>query len=73
MINTKAFNSEETTSYSIGYTIGVLSKLKRMVELNMDDIPLHKPNYKPFFPKSEVMGEFDKAINELSKITYQGG
>ena len=66
MMNAIAAVGEETTGYKIGYTIGTLLNLKRMVELNMSDIP----NYRPFFSKDEVMDMFDKAINKLQNTTY---
>jgi len=66
MINEVAAVGEETTGHKIGYTIGTLLSLKRMVELNMSDIP----NYRPFFSKDEVMDMFDKAINKLNDTRY---
>ena len=73
MINEVAATSEETTAYALGHTIGTLLNLKRMVEQNMTDYSSNPEGMRgmlPLWSKSEVMEQFDKAINKLNTITY---
>jgi hypothetical protein len=73
MINEVAATSEETTAYALGSTIGTLLNLKRMVEQNMTDYSSNQEGMRgltPLWSKSEVMDQFDRAINKLNTITY---
>jgi len=73
MMNEVAATSEETTAYSIGHTIGTLLNLKRMVEQNMTDYSSNQEGMRgltPMWSKSELMDQFDRAINKLNTITY---
>jgi len=73
MMNEVAATSEETTAYSIGHTIGTLLNLKRMVEQNMTDYSSNPEGMRgmlPMWSKSELMDQFDRAINKLNTITY---
>ena len=73
MMNEVAATSEETTAYSIGTAIGTLLNLKRMVEQNMTDYSNNLEGMRglhPMWSKSELMEQFDRAINKLNKITY---
>jgi len=68
-----AATSEETTAYALGSTIGTLLNLKRMVEQNMTDYSSNPEGMRgltPLWSKSEVMDQFDRAINKLNTITY---
>jgi len=68
-----AATSEETTAYSIGSTIGTLLNLKRMVDQNMTDYSSNQEGMRgltPMWSKSELMEQFDRAINKLNTITY---
>jgi hypothetical protein len=72
-MNEVAATSEETTAYSIGHTIGTLLNLKRMVEQNMTDYSSNPEGMRgmlPMWSKSELMDQFDRAINKLNTITY---
>ena len=55
---------EETTAYTIGYTIGKLLNVKRMVELNYDELG------RPLFTKDEITNVLEEVINKLGKVTY---
>ena len=55
---------EETTAYTIGYTIGKLLNVKRMVELNYDELG------RPLFTKDEITTVLEEVINKLGKVTY---
>jgi len=73
MINEVAATSEETTAYALGHTIGTLLNLKRMVEQNMTDYSNNLEGMRglhPMWSKSELMEQFDKAINKLNTIQY---
>ena len=73
MMNDIAATSEETTAYSIGTAIGTLLNLKRMVEQNMTDYSNNLEGMRglhPMWSKSELMDQFDRAINKLNTITY---
>lgn len=73
MMNEIATTSEETTAYSIGYTIATLLNLKRMVEQNMTDYSSNPEGMRgmlPMWSKQEVMEQFDRAIGKLNTITY---
>jgi hypothetical protein len=73
MMNEVAATSEETTAYALGSTIGTLLNLKRMVEQNMTDYSSNPEGMRgltPLWSKSEVMDQFDRAINKLNTITY---
>jgi len=72
-MNEVAATSEETTAYALGSTIGTLLNLKRMVEQNMTDYSSNPEGMRgltPLWSKSEVMDQFDRAINKLNTITY---
>jgi hypothetical protein len=73
MINEVAATSEETTAYALGSTIGTLLNLKRMVEQNMTDYSSNPEGMRgltPLWSKSELMDQFDRAINKLNTIQY---
>jgi len=73
MMNEVAATSEETTAYALGSTIGTLLNLKRMVDQNMTDYSSNPEGMRgltPLWSKSEVMDQFDRAINKLNTITY---
>lgn len=68
-----AATSEETTAYALGSTIGTLLNLKRMVDQNMTDYSNNLEGMRglhPMWSKSELMDQFDRAINKLNTITY---
>ena len=68
-----AATSEETTAYALGSTIGTLLNLKRMVDQNMTDYSSNLEGMRglhPMWSKSELMDQFDRAINKLNTITY---
>ena len=73
MINEMTATTEETTAYSIGTAIGILINLKRMVEQNMTDYANNLEGVHglhPMWSRSEVMDQFDRAIDKLNTITY---
>ena len=73
MMNEVAATSEETTAYALGASISTLLNLKRMVDQNMTDYSSNQEGMRgmlPMWSKSEVMEQFDRAINKLNKITY---
>jgi len=73
MINEMTATTEETTAYSIGTAIGILINLKRMVEQNMTDYSSNLEGRRgmlPMWSRSEVMDQFDRAIDKLNTITY---
>ena len=73
MMNEVAATSEETTAYALGHTIGTLLNLKRMVEQNMTDYSNNLEGMRglhPMWSKSELMVQFDRAIDRLNTITY---
>ena len=73
MMNEVAATSEETTAYALGHTIATLLNLKRMVEQNMTDYSNNLEGMRglhPMWSKSELMDQFDRAINKLNTITY---
>jgi len=58
---------EETTAYSIGYSIGQLVNLKRMIEL----VDFHRDQtHMPIFSKDEMIDIIDETVNRLNKVTY---
>lgn len=64
MMHEVAVDGEETTAYAIGTSIGKLLNVKRMVELNYDELG------RPLFTKDEITDVLDEVINKLGKITY---
>ena len=73
MMNEVAATSEETTAYALGHTIGTLLNLKRMVEQNMTDYSNNLEGMRglhPMWSKSELMDQFDRAIDRLNAIKY---
>jgi hypothetical protein len=73
MMNEVAATSEETTAYALGHTIGTLLNLKRMVNQNMTDYSNNLEGMRglhPMWSKSELMEQFDRAINKLNTIQY---
>jgi len=73
MMNEVAATTEETTAYALGTAISTLMNLKRMVEQNMTDYSSNPEGMRgmlPMWSKSEVMDQFDRAINKLGTITY---
>ena len=72
-MNEVAATSEETTAYALGHTIGTLLNLKRMVEQNMTDYSNNLEGMRglhPMWSKSELMDQFDRAIDRLNAIKY---
>ncbi len=73
MMNEVAATTEETTAYALGTTISTLTNLKRMVAQNMTDYSNNLEGMRglhPMWSKSELMDQFDRAINKLNTITY---
>ena len=73
MINEMTATTEETTAYALGTAIGTLINLKRMVEQNMTDYYSNLEGRRgmlPMWSRSEVMDQFDRAIDKLNTITY---
>ena len=66
MMHEVATVGEETTAYSIGYSIGRLLNLKRMIELV--DFDTHQSS--PIFSKDEMIDVIDETVNRLRKVTY---
>ena len=64
MMHEVARDGEETTAYTIGTAIGKLLNVKRMVELNYDELG------RPLFTKDEVTDVLEEVINKLGKVTY---
>ena len=64
-----AANSFETTGGKLGFAIGTLLNLKRMIELNMEDGSCHSSKL-PIFSKEELMETCQNAIDKLDTITY---
>ena len=57
---------EETTAYSVGYSIGQLLNLKRMIELT--DFDTRQSG--PLFSKDEMIDIIDETVGRLGKVTY---
>jgi len=73
MMNEVAATTEETTAYALGASISTLLNLKRMVEQNMTDYSSNPEGMRgmlPMWSKSELMAQFDRAIDRLNAITY---
>jgi len=66
MMHEVATAGEETTAYSVGYSIGQLLNLKRMIELV--DFDTHQSS--PIFSKDEMIDIIDETVNRLGKVTY---
>ena len=66
MMHEVATPGEETTAYSVGYSIGQLLNLKRMIELV--DFDTHQST--PIFSKDEMIDIIDETVNRLGKVTY---
>ena len=64
-----ATSSSESTGGKIGWAIGTLINLKRMIELNMEDGSCHSSRY-PIFSKDELLATCENAINKLNSIEY---
>ncbi len=58
-----ATDGSESTGGKLGYAIGTLLNLKRMIELNDEYIG-------PMFTKDELLATCQNAINKLDTIKY---
>ena len=65
----RAEKSEDSTGGKIGFTIGTLLNLKRMIELNMADGSCRSSEL-PIFSKSELLETCQSAIDKLDTIQY---
>ena len=59
----RAERSEDSTGGKIGFAIGTLLNLKRMIELNDEHVG-------PLFTKQEMLSNVNKAISKLDTIQY---
>ncbi|NBR46937.1 MAG: hypothetical protein EBT68_07500 [Verrucomicrobia bacterium] len=64
-----ARNSFETTGGKLGFAIGTLLNLKRMIELNMADNSCRSSEL-PIFSKEEMLTTLNNAIEKLDTIQY---
>jgi len=64
-----ASNSFETTGGKLGFAIGTLLNLKRMIELNMEDGSCRSSKL-PIFSKQELLETCQNAIDKLDTIKY---
>ena len=64
-----ASNSFETTGGKLGFAIGTLLNLKRMIELNMADNSCRSSEL-PIFSKEEMLTTLNNAIEKLDTIQY---
>ena len=58
-----ATDGSESTGGRLGFAIGTLLNLKRMIELNDEHVG-------PLFTKQEMLDNVNKAINKLDTIQY---
>ena len=58
-----ATDSSESTGGKLGFAIGTLLNLKRMIELNDEHVG-------PLFTKQEMLDNVNKAIAKLDTIQY---
>ena len=58
-----ATDGSESTGGKLGFAIGTLLNLKRMIELNDEHVG-------PLFTKQEMLDNVNKAINKLDTIQY---
>ena len=58
-----ATDSSESTGGKLGFAIGTLLNLKRMIELNDEHVG-------PLFTKQEMLDTVNKAITKLDTIQY---
>jgi len=58
-----ATDGSESTGGKLGFAIGTLLNLKRMIELNDEYVG-------PLFTKQEMLDNVNKAINKLDTIQY---
>ena len=58
-----ATDGSESTGGKLGYAIGTLINLKRMIELNDEHVG-------PLFTKQEMLDNVNQAIAELDTIQY---
>ena len=68
-----AADSSESTGGKLGYAIGTLLNLKRMIELNMTDHSSNPEGMRgltPMFSKDELLATCENAINKLNTIKY---
>ena len=65
----RAERSEDSTGGKIGFTIGTLLNLKRMIELNMADGSCRSSEL-PIFSKAELLETCQNAIDKLDTIQY---
>ena len=64
-----ASNSFESTGGKLGFAIGTLLNLKRMIELNMADNSCRSSEL-PIFSKEEMLTTLNNAIDKLDTIQY---
>ena len=68
-----ATDGSESTGGKIGWAIGTLINLQRMIELNMTDHSSNQEGMRgltPMFSKHELMATCQNAIDKLNTITY---
>ena len=65
----RAERSEDSTGGRLGFAIGTLINLKRMIELNMADGSCRSSEL-PIFSKEEMLQTCQTAIDKLDTIQY---
>jgi hypothetical protein len=68
-----ATDGSESTGGKLGFAIGTLLNLKRMIELNMTDHSSNQEGMRgltPMFSKHELMATCQNAIDKLNTIKY---
>jgi len=65
----RAERSEDSTAGKLGFAIGTLLNLKRMIELNMADGSCRSSEL-PIFSKQELLKTCQNAIDKLNSIEY---
>jgi len=69
----RAEKSEDSIGGKIGWAIGTLINLQRMIELNMTDYSSNPEGMRglaPMFSKHELMATCQNAIDKLNSIEY---
>jgi len=69
----RAEKPEDSTGGKLGFAIGTLRNLKRMIELNMTDHSTNPEGMRgltPIFSKSELLETCQTAIDKLDTIQY---
>ena len=68
-----ATSSSETTGGKLGFAIGTLLNLQRMIEINMTDHSTNPEGMRgltPVFSKTELLTTCQHAIDKLNTIQY---